>query len=160
MTMRLPPRVVLLAAALAAVLGSAACARRVAWTPVTSYGLLPVEVDATRIRAVDDGVIEVWMRELHPPAGSRSVRERRMKVELNCTTQQFRLIDVYLLRRDGRRHRDSVTADAFFRPTPEGETDRPWLAARRLPFRADEVCAQWGAGAERPALRAPAAGRA
>ena len=70
MTMRLPPRVVLLAGALAVVLGSAACARRVVWTPVTSYGLLPVEVDATRIRADDDGVIEVWMREMHPPAGA------------------------------------------------------------------------------------------
>ena len=147
------PRVVLLAAGLAAALGAAACARRVAWTPVGSNGRLPVEIDGTRIRAVDDDVIEVWMRELHPPGGPNSVRERRMGVELNCETQQFRLIDVYLLSRNGTRHRDSVTAGAFFRPTPEREADRPWLGAYRLPFRADEVCAQWGPDVERASGR-------
>ena len=151
MPFRRIPRVVLVAGALAVALLSTACAaRRVAWTPVTSNGHHPVEVDVTRIRPVEEGAIEVWSREAFPPmAGGTTVRERRMGVHLNCETQQFRLVDVYLLDRGGRRHRDSVTVGAF-RPTPEREPDRPWLGAYRLPFKADEVCALWGMTGERP----------
>ena len=78
-------------------------------------------------------------------------RERRMGVQLDCRTDQFRLIDVYLLARNGARHRDSVVAGALMhRSMPERGVDRPWLDTCRLPFKADEVCARWGATPERP----------
>lgn len=151
MPIRPSRRVASLAGGLAATALSVACAGGTAWTPIATNGMYPVEVDTARIRPAD-GAIEVWVRELYPRSMGHSIRERHTGVQLDCSTDQFRLIDVYVLARNGDRYRDSVVAGApMYRPTPERAVGRPWMGAYRLPFKSDEVCARWGPAAAQPA---------